>query len=169
MSSGNWVKMRRGILDHVQEGRITTTEYTVLLTLILLADSKTGSGIINAAMLRYWLPDLSIHTVRKVLPSLEAKGYIAREVNGGDRRGYRYQIDKYEINAEGSQRRLHVTQVVPSAHVNDDCRNDVANVITQQATNHRAYEATNEVAHYYKKPRTQDINTPIHQDSPVKD
>jgi hypothetical protein len=43
-----FVQLRRGLLEHIQDGRLSTIEFAVLDCLIMLADIDSGKGKINA-------------------------------------------------------------------------------------------------------------------------
>jgi hypothetical protein len=87
--------MRRGVLEHVQTGRLSSQEFAVFTVLVLLADKETGSGRINAPVLMSWLPDLSYDGAKRSLLNLEEKGYIFREIQPYSKRMYRYWVNKY--------------------------------------------------------------------------
>ncbi len=95
MNFQGYVPLRRGLLEHVQTGNLSTQEFAVFTVLVLLADKETGSGRINAPVLLSWLPDLSYDAAKRVLLSLEAKGYIFREIQPYSKRMYRFWVNRY--------------------------------------------------------------------------
>ncbi len=97
MNFGGWVAVRRGILEHVMDGKLSTTEYAVFMTLVLLADRRTGSGRTNAAALRTYLPGLKYETAKRTLTSLQKKGYIWRSIRPRSTAVYPYWVNHYEI------------------------------------------------------------------------
>jgi hypothetical protein len=69
--------MRRGILDHLLDGRLTAVECFALEHLILLADGGTGGDIINAPLLCHWTGHLfNQDTAARILSELHRKRYI---------------------------------------------------------------------------------------------
>jgi hypothetical protein len=96
MNNGGWVQMRRGILDHLVDGRLTANEFTALTVLILLADGGTGGYTINAPTLLHWTggDGFNIDTARRVLASLHDKQYIWYR-SSRSRRVQRYFVNKY--------------------------------------------------------------------------
>ncbi|HEX4038640.1 MAG TPA: hypothetical protein VHX37_11330 [Acidobacteriaceae bacterium] len=77
MSNSGWVAIRRGLLDHVTTGRLTPSEYLVLVQLLLLADAGTGGGTINGPTLLHWTGHaFSLDTAQRILVSLHKKRYI---------------------------------------------------------------------------------------------
>jgi hypothetical protein len=72
-----WVKYRRGIIEHVLDGRLTGHEHYALSQLILLADAGTGGDRINAPLLCYYTGHVfNQDTAQKILNSLHSNGYI---------------------------------------------------------------------------------------------
>ena len=49
-----WVQARRGVLEHLQDGRMTPNEFAVFHILLYLADKETGSYLINAKAIAFW-------------------------------------------------------------------------------------------------------------------
>jgi hypothetical protein len=77
-ADGGFVAIRRGIYEHLSDGRMTGKEWMVYSTLHLKADHETGicykiSGPALGHLLRQ-----KPHYINRVLRSLEAKGYIKR-------------------------------------------------------------------------------------------
>jgi len=91
-----WVPVRRGILEHMASGQLSTQEAMALTVLILLADSSTGRGLINAAAIRTWIPGLKYEDAKEVLKALQDKGYIYRQIRHGSKALYPYWVAKYE-------------------------------------------------------------------------
>jgi hypothetical protein len=90
-----YVPMRRGILDHLMDRRLSLQEYAALTALILLADKSTGIGKINASVLRVYVPELGENAAKRVLKSLEDKRYILRKITPRSPIIYPYAVDKY--------------------------------------------------------------------------
>jgi hypothetical protein len=119
--NNGFVALRRGILDHLADGRINGTEFQVLVALILDAHAGTGSGTINAPKLNaLWLQDASNDTAKRVLASLEEKGYILRDIPFKSKRAYRYWVHKYQCS-KGANEMLYtdVSQARVSNRVKD--------------------------------------------------
>ena len=99
MNFTGWVPLRRGLVEHMSTGKLSSQEAIVLVTLIALADKETGSGTINAPSLRSFIPDLSYDAAKRALQSLQTKRYIYRLIVPFSKRVYRYWVNKYEPSA----------------------------------------------------------------------
>jgi hypothetical protein len=120
MIFNGFVQLRRGILEHIHDGRLSTIEFAVLNCLIMLADKETGIGEINAPLLRYYLPDLSSDGAQRALSSLERNRYIYRVGPSSCKRAYRYCVNKYELTAgPHKSRRICLDEVVRSKDIKD--------------------------------------------------
>ncbi len=75
MSAG-FVKLRRGIVEHLQTRRMAADEYAVYVLLILLADWRTGTWVGSAGILAAIL-NWSPRQCQRLLRSLRSKSYIA--------------------------------------------------------------------------------------------
>ena len=96
MNAG-FVKLRRGIVDHLREGKLNSTEFAVFQLLVLMADSSTGSHTINAAVLRScYFPEMTRDAAQRVLVSLEKKRFIFRLHPASSKHAYKYWVNKYE-------------------------------------------------------------------------
>ena len=76
MANVGYVQLRRGILEHLQDGRMTSDEFAAFTVVLLKADHKTGvwRGAGKAlARLLGWCERKG----RLVLASLAAKGYLS--------------------------------------------------------------------------------------------
>jgi len=88
-----YVQLRRGILEHLLDGRITADEYTVYSLIILLANHKTGIWLgcaIGITRHTKW----SERQSQVLLKSLREKGYIQGEPSIG-RGAYPIKVVKY--------------------------------------------------------------------------
>jgi hypothetical protein len=120
MTFYGFVQLRRGILEHIHDGRLTTIEFAVVSCLIMLADKETGRGEINAPLLRYYLPDLSSDAAQRALCSLHRKGYIYRHKPSSCKRAYSYWVNKYEATVgQHKSRRLCLDVVARSKDLSD--------------------------------------------------
>lgn len=84
-----FVKLRRGLLEHLRSGRLTETQFTVYVALIMLAHHKTGIWRGNVRSLAEET-GLSLGAVWKALGYLDEKGYLAWE-----RHQNRIRVNKY--------------------------------------------------------------------------
>jgi hypothetical protein len=111
--------MRRGLVEHLIDGRLNGTEFAVLTLLIGMADSATGSGTVNAAVLHHcYFPELTIVTAQRTLARLETRGYLFRLNPAASKRAYRYWINKYEATAGTNRtRRIDLSQVFLSKNI----------------------------------------------------
>jgi hypothetical protein len=115
-----WVKMRRGILDHVSSGRLNLREYAVFTLLIIMADSSSGSGIVNSPVLQYWFPELNSDGAQRALASLEREGFIYRDNPQGNRRAYHYWVNKFEATTGPNRLRLsNLSKVFETKDITD--------------------------------------------------
>lgn len=120
MTFAGWVQLRRGIIEHLRDGRLSTLEYAVLTVLILLADSKTGSGTINAPTLRTFLPELSYDAAKRILLSLEEKRYIFRQITPFSKLAYRYWVNRYVLTTGPQKlRQINLSQVFETKNATD--------------------------------------------------
>jgi hypothetical protein len=106
---GGFVQKRRGVLQHLSEGRITIGEYVVLDVLLMLADPRVGVWVGSAVLLSLQFGGaVSVKVMRTVLGSLEAKGYIRWRPwhVQGSKSPHPFVIDKYLISAGKLKGRL---------------------------------------------------------------
>jgi hypothetical protein len=75
-----YIPLRRGLIEHTHDGRLTNDEALTLVWLIMLADKETGRGTINGPTLKTFLPGLTVDGAKRVLNSLQKKGYIYRDI-----------------------------------------------------------------------------------------
>jgi hypothetical protein len=120
MSLG-YVKMRRGIIEHASAGTINVAEFAILNLLILLADTATGSGTINATSLQARYFALSSNdTMQRALANLEARGYLFRLMSGSSKVASLYWINGYEATeGPNRMRRSDLSQVFVSKDITD--------------------------------------------------
>jgi hypothetical protein len=114
------IQLRRGILEHIHSGRLSTLEFAALNCLIMLADKETGQGEINAPLLRYYFSDLSADAAQRVLSSLDRKRYIYRHNPASSKRAYPFWMNKYEVTTgQHKSRRLCLDVVARSKDLRD--------------------------------------------------
>ena len=94
--AGNFVKVRRGILQHLQERRLTTHEFAVFQLLLLLADASTGVWWGDSVGVSAYL-DMGQRAAKNALHGLKEKGYVRAFQQKGSRSTYPILIDLYEI------------------------------------------------------------------------
>jgi hypothetical protein len=95
-----YVQLRRGILTHLNERRLTLNEFVVFNILLMLADKETGSYKTNALAIQFWTGgQLSEDGADRALRSLEKKGYIVREITPGQYGVYPYHIQKFVVTS----------------------------------------------------------------------
>jgi hypothetical protein len=115
-----YVPLRRAVFEHTAAGKLSSTECLVFILLVALADRRTGSGTINAPSLRAFLPELSYDAAKRVLCSLESKGYVFRDIVPYSKLVYRFWINKYRPT-EGKHKSLqiNISKALESRDVND--------------------------------------------------
>ena len=96
-----YVRLRRGILDHLQQTRISFSEYTIYTILLQLADSRSGCAFTNAKSLEALIDrGLKQQRIQDILFELHLKGYIRpfgqRHVGSGS---YPILIHRYQITS----------------------------------------------------------------------
>src|SRR5580704_9660119 len=100
MFSG-YVRLRRGVLDHLQQARISFSEYAIYTILLQLADSRSGCAFTNAKSLEALIDrGLKQQRIQDILLELQLKGYVKRfgqaHVGSGS---YPILIHRYQITS----------------------------------------------------------------------
>ncbi len=100
MFSG-YVRLRRGVLDHLHEGRMSFSEYGIYTILVQLANSRSGCAFSNAKSLEALIGrGLKQQRIQDILFELHLKGYIRpfgqRHVGSGS---YPILIHRYQITS----------------------------------------------------------------------
>jgi hypothetical protein len=90
-----FVKVRRGIVEHLHNGQMNLNEFACYCVLLLKADYKTGVAWVNSG--DFMLGDVSLSSVQRALLNLEQNQYIKRFVLAGSKKPYPVLIDKFEI------------------------------------------------------------------------
>lgn len=105
MSAG-FVKLRRGILEHYRDGKVSAYEFHIYILLILEASYETGvwHGSAEKLSIVYRIPS---RTCRDVLAKLHQKGYIRRFHSPGKHGNYPVLINKYECR-DGAGNEIHL-------------------------------------------------------------
>jgi hypothetical protein len=109
MTNSGYVGMRRGLVDHVIDGRLTMREHSAYAMMIKMADRKTGIWIGSAKHLSslYGAGDVDERLARYLLESLERKGYIKRFLRPRQRGNYPILVDKFECS-DGAHKGLRL-------------------------------------------------------------
>jgi hypothetical protein len=120
MNFVGYVPLRRGLLSHIQEGRLTNNEALTFVVLLMLADKETGSGTINGPALRSFMPGLSHDAAKRALLGLEEKRYIFRQIIPFSERVYRFWVNLYmPTSGPNKSRQTNLSQVFESGDIND--------------------------------------------------
>lgn len=101
-SYNGYVALRRGIIEHLRDGRLTPTEFTVYVFMILAADKDSGIWVGSGKAVAGNLC-VSNSTAHHALCSLETKGYIRRFTTPGRHGNYPILIDKYVVKQNGEE------------------------------------------------------------------
>src|SRR5690349_10035054 len=81
-----YVPIRRNLLSHLQDGRMTLNEYLVFHALLLTASTSTGEAKTCASAVSLALGGhIKEEGAQRALRGLESKGYISRLRKTGER------------------------------------------------------------------------------------
>ena len=103
---GGYIKLRRGILSHLQTRRLWVNEFTTFVTLLVLADIKTGVVEHTSQKALAELLGMPVATVRAAMKRLEDKGYILRAFIQGRKEWYSVLCDKTKSLMENTRSSL---------------------------------------------------------------
>jgi len=92
-----FAKVRRGITEHLRDGKIGPNEFTVYMLILLNADPSTGVWHGSAGLLAAWY-SMSPRTCRDNLEKLEQKEYIKRFPVRGKHASYPILIHRFECS-----------------------------------------------------------------------
>lgn len=100
MNGFGYVQKRRGVLDHLQDGRLTLAEYGAYDAMILLADKASGvwNGSARALAAICGAGDISERKARHILESLERKGHVKRFPVPRSHRNYPVFVNRYKVS-----------------------------------------------------------------------
>lgn len=159
MNFVGYVPLRRGLLSHIQEGRLTNNEALTFVVLLMLADKETGSGTINSPALRSFMPGLSHDAAKRALLGLEEKRYIFRQIIPFSKRVYRFWVNLYvPTSGPNKLRQINLSEVFESKDIGDIRYVDPAPDGAPQT----APQTPPQGAHHYKKDKDKENkNTPI--------
>lgn len=153
-----FAKVRRGIVEHLQDGRIGPMEFSVYLLLILQADPETGVWHGSAGLLAAWC-SMSPRTCRDSLEKLEQKGYIKRFHAKGKHASYPILIHRYECT-DGAGKGTYLNAVDSSSYMDlkyERCRDGAGERAGKRA------------GKYLEKKRSREKNKDLPQDKPAVD
>jgi hypothetical protein len=126
MSRG-WYPRRRGILEHLNNGRISLLDAGVHDFLCLTCDYRTGVAFGSAEKVRALCPrDTSLRTVQRSLDRLEKIGWIKRFRTPGARGNYPILVGKYFVTDAS------LTWFSVSLEKTDDWRDVQFDVVTDE-------------------------------------
>ncbi len=98
MSYGGWYPRRRGILEHLESGKISLLDAAVHDVLCLWADHKTGVCMGSAEKIRALCPaEISYKSVQRSLAKLDRLAWIKRWMVKGRRGNYPILICKWFV------------------------------------------------------------------------
>lgn len=150
----SFVKSRRGILEHLQQHRINTSQFAVFQLLVLLADKANGVVWIDAPLIvAQYFHDMPLKTAQAALASLKAKGYIKSFQQQGSRGSYPVMVNKYEITVGGLKGRL------TNADQTVDWRQPAVSDRTEDGREHRSELGSEDGTPYSRPQETQDLKT----------
>lgn len=145
-TNNGFVQYRRGLFEHLREGRMTGPEFMVFSALLFLAKADTGTwyGSSLGLMGHFGDGSLSQRQARGILQSLEAKRYIRRLRTQGQRGNYPILIDKFlltsgvlkgqQVNATRTANIDSVAYEVCTERVGEDVPEDVSEHETERVT-----------------------------------
>lgn len=101
---GNWVAVRRGLLEHIQYRDLSNQEALCFIIILLLADAKTGCWWGNAPELSRMAGGVGCNELaaQKVLRSLGKKGYVRSLREAGSRGRFPIVVNKYRVTCGNS-------------------------------------------------------------------
>lgn len=158
--SNTFVKLRRGLVDHLRDGRISAYEYLIETLIIAEADHRTGLWFGSGEKLAAEF-DLSARTCRDVLEKLEKKGYIRRFIVPGKRGNYPVLVNKYECrDGAGKEVYLNAARSNDYRHpiyesavmVPPECRDGAA---SQEVRTKNKEKCRVQNAHAHHRPRSE--------------
>jgi hypothetical protein len=95
MSAG-FVKLRRGIIEHLEDGRLTPREFAVFTVLLLKADFRNSTWVGSASQIAKECRIRKQYALQ-YLAALKSKGYIQFEIPRGAHVKYAIFIPKYSV------------------------------------------------------------------------
>jgi hypothetical protein len=153
-NNGNYVQLRRGLLEHMETGRLSAREFAAHVLIVLLADSGSGVWWGNSVALaaKFGSGDVSELAAQKTLRSLGEKGYIKSLRQPGSRAGYPIIVNRYKITVGKLAGGL-----VDAENTTDWRKPAVFPVSEEVGETVTPYSRSQEV----NTPRPQDVRTPV--------
>lgn len=136
-----FIKIRRGLRDHVREGKMNLLELGVYLHLQFCADFRTGIHRNSAGHIYYSTGQrYSVRQIQRALEALEKAGYIKRFIIAGRRGDYYILIHKFFVT-DGAWKDHHLnahettdySSPVYELDVDDDVDDDVDHGVDDDA------------------------------------
>lgn len=148
MSYNGWIRYRRGIMEHVLDGRLTGHQHYALSQLILMADASTGGYNVNAPILCYWCGYcFNLDTAEKILKTLHDKRYVWYRGLRGSKHPQPYWVNKYLISrGRLTNRMTDLSQLFDKSAI---CQQDVDST-ADETTDQPTDETTDQPTDNYK-------------------
>lgn len=96
---GGFLRVRRGIFEHLANGRISYLEFAVYLTIHNLADFNTGICVACPAIVAHQCGSQDQNQIKHAMQRLKRKHYINYQHRHGTKQPYSILIDKFEPSA----------------------------------------------------------------------
>jgi hypothetical protein len=122
-----FIQMRRGLFEHVRDGRLTQREFGFYVALLFLVKAETGiwHGCSEALKAHFGSGDATVRQAKEALSNLEKQGYIRRFRTHGQRGNYPILIDKYLITSGVlSGKVVNASESTSSKNVKYEARTD---------------------------------------------
>jgi len=96
----HFVRLKVGLLEHIEDSRVTPTMMNVYVIVLWQADYETGFWKGSAAKIfAAWGGQLSLRTIQRALEALCREGYLKSFHQPGQRHNYPVAINKYLIKS----------------------------------------------------------------------
>ena len=141
MFSG-YIPFRRGILDHIRQGRLNHTDFSAYSIILLETDCSTGLWFGSAKALGPY--NFPLRTARRCLERLEAGGYLKRFPVPGRHSNYPVVVNKYAITRGAHKGKLTDTTRTRSWKEIVYWSEDVAQHVDQQVAPSQEVRKENE-------------------------
>lgn len=117
-----WVPYRRGIIEHVLDGRLTGLQHYALSQLILLADAATGGDRTNGPLMAFYMGYLVSHDkASRILADLHTKGYVWFRAKPGSKIAQPYWIQGYVLSRGPRKgRRINLSQLFKESVISQE-------------------------------------------------
>jgi hypothetical protein len=153
-----FVKIRRGILQHIETRNLSPSEFAALMVIILSADKASGVWFgCSLALSAKFGGTLSSKGAKDILRSLETGGYVKRFRTHGQRGNYPILVNNYEITVGDLSAYLINTEGTT------DWKNPAAHRVPDDVTESVPERVTDSVP-LSRPTRPQDLDTSISQE-----